>query len=92
MKDLEKTCGLLGSLPQSETLGSLEKGIRLAEQGIQVCMLSVGEPDFDTPDSVKEACRKSRLQRFQRYMVRQSPDDRQMNDFRGELNRTQYRS
>ena len=56
MKDLEKTCGLLGSLPQSETLGSLEKGIRLAEQGIQVCMLSVGEPDFDTPDSVKEAC------------------------------------
>ena len=56
MNDLEKTCGLLGSLPQSETLGSLEKGIRLAEQGIQVCMLSVGEPDFDTPDSIKEAC------------------------------------
>lgn len=56
MKNLEKTTGLLGALPPSETLGSLVKGIELAQRGIKVCMLSVGEPDFDTPDTIKQAC------------------------------------
>ena len=56
MKKLEETTGLLGALPPSETLGSLVKGIELARQGIKVCMLSVGEPDFDTPDAIKQAC------------------------------------
>ena len=56
MKNLEQTTGLLGAMPPSETLGSLEKGIKLALQGIKVSMLSVGEPDFDTPEPIKQAC------------------------------------
>ena len=56
MKDLTLTTGLLGSLPPSETLGSLVKSIELQKQGVEVFLLSVGEPDFDTPRAIKEAC------------------------------------
>lgn len=69
MKDLEKTCGLLGAMPVSETLGSLIKGIELEKQGIQVSMLSVGEPDFDTPDFIKEACWKALQDGCTKYTV-----------------------
>ena len=71
MKNLEQTTGLLGSLPPSETLGSLEKGIKLAQQGIEVCMLSVGEPDFDTPEPIKQAAASSLMGdgRRQFYMI-----------------------
>ena len=56
MENLQQTTGLLGALPPSETLGSLVKGMELAGRGIKVCMLSVGEPDFDTPEPIKRAC------------------------------------
>ena len=60
MKNLTQTCGLLGSLPASETLGSLIKGIELKKKGIEVMMLSVGEPDFDTPKPIKDIMRDAR--------------------------------
>ena len=69
MKDLQKTCGLLGAMPVSETLGSLIKGIELEKKGIQVYMLSVGEPDFDTPDFIKEACWKALQDGHTKYTV-----------------------
>ena len=69
MKDLQKTCGLLGAMPVSETLGSLIKGIELEKKGIQVYMLSVGEPDFDTPDFIKEACWKALHDGHTKYTV-----------------------
>ena len=56
MKNLEQTCGFMGSLPESETLGSLEKSLDLERRGIRVCMMSVGEPDFDTPALIRQAC------------------------------------
>ena len=61
MKDLTHTTGLLGGLPPSETLGSLVKSIELQKQGVEVFLLSVGEPDFDTPRASKEACADARL-------------------------------
>ena len=69
MKNLEKTTGLLGQLPASETLGTLKKGIELAKAGVEVFMLSVGEPDFDTPDSIKEACAEAMKQGETKYTV-----------------------
>lgn len=69
MKELEKTCGLLGALPPSETLGSLEKGIELAKKGIEVYMLSVGEPDFDTPDYIKQSCYEAMMAGETKYTV-----------------------
>jgi aspartate aminotransferase len=40
----------------SATLEVAEKARRLQEQGVDVISLSIGEPDFDTPDHIKEAC------------------------------------
>ena len=69
MKDLQQTRGLLGAMPVSETIGSLIKGIELQKKGIQVYMLSVGEPDFDTPDFIKEACWKALQDGCTKYTV-----------------------
>ena len=69
MKNLEKTTGLLGALPPSETLGSLVKGIELARKGIKVNMLSVGEPDFDTPAPIKIACFEAMKAGMTKYTI-----------------------
>ena len=69
MQNLEQTCGFLGSLPASETLGSLVKGMELARKGVKVYSLSVGEPDFDTPQSVKDACARALQDGCTKYTI-----------------------
>lgn len=69
MKNLEITTGLFGAMPPSETLGSLVKSIELQKQGVEVFMLSVGEPDFDTPDFVKQACAEAMMRGETKYTV-----------------------
>ncbi len=69
MKNLEITTGLFGAMPPSETLGSLVKSIELQKQGIEVFMLSVGEPDFDTPQFIKEACAEAMMRGETKYTV-----------------------
>jgi len=49
----------LASLAPSETLAMSQKSNELKAQGIDVINLSVGEPDFFTPDAIKEAARKA---------------------------------
>ena len=48
----------LASLSPSETLAMSQKSNELKAQGIDVINLSVGEPDFFTPDHIKEAGHK----------------------------------
>jgi Aspartate/tyrosine/aromatic aminotransferase len=48
----------LASLSPSETLAMSQKSNELKAQGIDVINLSVGEPDFFTPDHIKEAAKK----------------------------------
>lgn len=43
------------SLPTSATLAMAAKARELKQQGIDVIGLSLGEPDFNTPDFIKEA-------------------------------------
>ncbi len=43
------------SLSESATLEMTRKSRELREQGIDVITLSIGEPDFNTPDHVKQA-------------------------------------
>ena len=43
----------------SATLAATDKARELARQGKDIISLSVGEPDFDTPDNVKEAAIKA---------------------------------
>ncbi|MDD3722339.1 MAG: pyridoxal phosphate-dependent aminotransferase [Lutibacter sp.] len=45
----------INSLPVSETLAMAAKARELKEQGKDIISLSLGEPDFNTPDFIKEA-------------------------------------
>ena len=45
----------LASLSPSATLAMSQKSSELKAQGVDVINLSVGEPDFNTPDYIKEA-------------------------------------
>ena len=49
----------LASLSPSETLAMSQKSTELKAQGFDVINLSVGEPDFFTPDFIKEAAKKA---------------------------------
>jgi aspartate aminotransferase len=47
------------NLSESETLAMTRRSRELAAQGIDVINLSIGEPDFNTPDHIKEAAIKA---------------------------------
>ncbi|GHU64063.1 aminotransferase [Bacteroidia bacterium] len=49
----------LAVLSPSETLAMSQKSNELKAQGVDVINLSVGEPDFFTPDFIKEAAKKA---------------------------------
>ncbi|MDD2438538.1 MAG: aminotransferase class I/II-fold pyridoxal phosphate-dependent enzyme, partial [Massilibacteroides sp.] len=49
----------LASLSPSETLAMSQKSNELKAQGIDVINLSVGEPDFFTPEHIKDAAKKA---------------------------------
>ena len=57
----------LNRLSPSETLAMSQKSNELKAQGIDVINLSVGEPDFDTPDYIKEAAKKAIDENYSRY-------------------------
>jgi aspartate aminotransferase len=57
----------LASLSPSETLAMSQKSNELKAQGIDVINLSVGEPDFFTPNHIKEAARKAIDDNFSFY-------------------------
>jgi aspartate aminotransferase len=49
----------LNALAESETLAMTKKARELAAQGHKVISLSVGEPDFPTPQYIKDAAKKA---------------------------------
>ena len=55
------------SLSVSQTLAMAQKSRELKEQGIDVISLSLGEPDFFTPDDIKEAAKKAIDENFSFY-------------------------
>ncbi len=57
----------LEALSPSATLAMSQKSAELKASGIDVINLSVGEPDFDTPDFIKEAAKKAIDDNFSRY-------------------------
>jgi aspartate aminotransferase len=46
-------------MEESQTIGMAKKARELASQGIDVVNLSFGEPDFPTPDHIKEAAKRA---------------------------------
>lgn len=55
------------SLSPSATLAMSQKSGELKAAGIDVINMAVGEPDFNTPDFVKEAAKEAIDQNFSRY-------------------------
>jgi len=54
-------------LAESETLAMTRRSRELRTQGFDVINLSIGEPDFDTPDHVKEAAKAAIDQNYSHY-------------------------
>jgi aspartate aminotransferase len=57
----------INNLSPSETLAMSQKSLELKAKGIDVINLSVGEPDFFTPDHIKEAAKKAIDSNFSFY-------------------------
>ena len=57
----------LNRLSPSATLAMSQKSSELKAQGVDVINLSVGEPDFNTPDHIKEAAKQAIDENFSRY-------------------------
>lgn len=55
------------SLSPSQTLAMSQKSNELKTQGVDVINLSVGEPDFNTPDNIKEAAKRAIDENFSFY-------------------------
>ena len=49
----------LNRLAPSATLAMSQKSAELKAQGIDIINMSVGEPDFNTPDHVKAAAKQA---------------------------------
>jgi aspartate aminotransferase len=55
------------SLSVSQTLAMAQKSRELKAKGIDIISLSLGEPDFNTPDYIKEAAKKAIDDNYSRY-------------------------
>ena len=68
----------LQRLAPSATLAMSQKSSEMKAQGIDVINLSVGEPDFNTPDHIKEAAKRAIDDNYSKYSpVPGYPDLRQ---------------
>ncbi|MBR4115118.1 MAG: aspartate aminotransferase, partial [Bacteroidales bacterium] len=56
---MEQISKRLSALAASQTLAMSQKSNELKAAGKDVINLSIGEPDFNTPDYVKEAAKKA---------------------------------
>lgn len=57
----------INNLPTSQTLAMAAKARELKEQGKDIISLSLGEPDFNTPDFIKEAAKEAIDQNYSKY-------------------------
>lgn len=57
----------LNRLAPSATLAMSQKSSEMKAQGVDVINMSVGEPDFNTPDHIKEAAKQAIDDNYSRY-------------------------
>ena len=57
----------LNRLAPSATLAMSQKSNEMKAQGIDVINMSVGEPDFNTPDHIKDAAKKAIDENYSKY-------------------------
>ena len=66
MKLLNET---VTAIAPSATLAITSKAAELKAQGIKVCAFAAGEPDFNTPDCIKQACAAALEDNKTRYVA-----------------------
>jgi len=59
----------VNNLSESATIAMARKSRELKAQGIDVISLSLGEPDFNTPDFIKGAAKEGIDQNYSKYMA-----------------------
>jgi aspartate aminotransferase len=55
------------SLSVSQTLAMAQKSRELKDKGLDIISLSLGEPDFNTPDYIKDAAKKAIDENYTKY-------------------------
>ena len=55
------------SLEESQTIAMARQSRELIDSGVDIISLSLGEPDFDTPDFIKDAAKKAIDDNFSHY-------------------------
>jgi aspartate aminotransferase len=63
------------SLSVSQTLAMAQRSRELKSQGVDIISLSLGEPDFNTPDYIKEAAKKAIDENYSKYPPVSGYDD-----------------
>jgi aspartate aminotransferase len=58
---------LMSKFNEPETLKMAKLGRELRNKGIDITDLSLGEPDFDTPEHIKEAAKKAIDDNYSHY-------------------------
>ena len=66
-KNMVKLSNRLNRLAASATLAMSQKSAEMKAQGIDVINMSVGEPDFNTPDHIKVAAKLAIDENYSRY-------------------------
>jgi len=66
---MKKVSNRLNNLAESATLAMARKTRELKEKGLDIIGLSLGEPDFDTPDFIKDAAKEAIDQNYTKYMA-----------------------
>lgn len=64
---MSKLSDRINNLAESQTLAMAKKSRELQAQGKDIISLSIGEPDFDTPQFIKDAAKKAIDENFTRY-------------------------
>ncbi len=64
---MENLSDRLNRLSPSATLAMSQRSSELKAQGVDVINLSVGEPDFNTPNHIKEAAKKAIDENYSKY-------------------------
>lgn len=64
---MDKVSTLIANLSESETLAMSQRSNELKSKGVDVINLSVGEPDFSTPQHIKDAAKAAIDDNFTKY-------------------------
>ena len=69
MRNLEENFSPLGAMQPSATLAISAKAKELKAAGADICSMTAGEPDFDNPQAIKDACIKAINEGKVRYLA-----------------------